>query len=99
MFILYRQKSYKRDKQLRRVESVERADNISNAAKDKYDYQMVNLISMENFKDKTLYHSTCIANYMPNWKREPAGDASNESEHAIAFKNLTEVLHDNLFFE
>ena len=60
MFILKTKVLYKRDKQLRRVESVERADNILNAAKDKSDYPMVSLLSMENFKDKTSFVNDSI---------------------------------------
>ena len=58
---------------------------------------MVSLLSINNFKEKALYHSACIANYMLNWKKEPGPDASHESEHDVAFKRLTESLNDDLF--
>ena len=56
--IFCKQKSYKKDRNLKRVESKDRVKNILHAANNKYDFDMVSLIqSVDNFVENTLYHS------------------------------------------
>ena len=68
-----------------RVDSTERVNNILNAAKRQSDYEKFSLLSINNFNEKALYHSVCIAKYMLNLQKEPGPDASHESEHDVAF--------------
>jgi hypothetical protein len=53
-----KQKSYKKDRNLKRVESKDRVKNILHAANNKSDFDMVSLIqSVDNFLENALYHS------------------------------------------
>jgi hypothetical protein len=61
--IFCKQKSYNKDRNLKRVESKDRVKNILHATNNKSDFDMVNLIqSVDNFVENALYHSSCIAN-------------------------------------
>ena len=65
--IFCKQKSYKKDRNLKRVESKDRFKNILHAVNNQSDFDMVSLIqSVDNFLENALYHSSCIANYLLN---------------------------------
>ena len=56
--IFCKQKSYKKDRNLKRVESKDRVKNILHAANNKSDFDIVSLIqSVDNFLENALYHS------------------------------------------
>ena len=62
--IFCKQKSYKKDRNLKRVESKDRVKNKS-------DFDMVSLIqSVDNFVENALYHSSCIANDLLTMKSD-----------------------------
>jgi hypothetical protein len=55
--IFCKQKSYKKDRNLKRVESKDRIKNILHAVNNKSDFDMVSLIqSVDNFVENALYH-------------------------------------------
>jgi hypothetical protein len=86
--IFCKQKSYK---------SKDRVKNIRPAAKNKSDFDMVNLIqSVDNFLENALYHSSCIANYLLNMKSDTVS-VEKETEHAGAFQQFIDSLRDDLF--
>ncbi|CAG2254030.1 unnamed protein product [Mytilus edulis] len=62
--IFCKHKSYKRDKNLRHLESDERLQKISELADHKRDLELKSLLFSEEFKSKALYHKACIANYL-----------------------------------
>ncbi|CAG2217813.1 unnamed protein product [Mytilus edulis] len=62
--IFCKHKSYKRDKNLRHLESDERLQKISELADHKRDLELKSLLFSEEFKSKALYHRACIANYL-----------------------------------
>ncbi|CAG2229296.1 unnamed protein product [Mytilus edulis] len=62
--IFCKHKSYKRDKNLRHLESDERLQKISELADHKRDLELKSLFFSEEFKSKALYHRACIANYL-----------------------------------
>ena len=69
--IFCKQKSYKKDRNLKGVEPKDRVKNILHAANNKSDFDMVSLIqSVDNFLENALYHSSCIANYLSNMKSD-----------------------------
>ena len=69
--IFCKQKSYKKDRNLKCVESKDRVKNILHAANNKSDFDMVSLIqSVDNFVENALYHSSCIANDLLNIKSD-----------------------------
>jgi biotin synthase-like enzyme len=62
--IFCKQKSYKKDRNLNRVESKDRVKNILHAANNKSDFDMFSLIqSVDNFVQNALYHSSCAVNF------------------------------------
>ena len=57
--IFCKQKKYKKDRNLKRVESKDRVKKILHAANNKSDFDMVSLIqSVYNFLENALYHSS-----------------------------------------
>jgi hypothetical protein len=95
--IFCKQKSYKKDRNLKRVESKDRVKNILHAANNKSDFDMVSLIqSVDNFLENALYHSSCIANYLLNMKSDTV-PVEKESEHASAFQQFIDSIRDDLF--
>jgi hypothetical protein len=55
--IFCKHKSYKKDRNLKRVESKDRVKNILHAVNNKSDFDMVSLIqSVDNFVENALYH-------------------------------------------
>ena len=82
---------------LKRVESKDRVQNILHAANNKSDFDMVSLIqSVDNFLENALYHSSCIANYILNMKSDTV-PVEKESEHASAFQQFIDSIRDDLF--
>ena len=95
--ILSKQKSYKKDRNLKRVESKDRVKNILHPANNKSDFDMVSLIqSVYNFLENALYHSSCIANYLLDMKSDTV-PVEKESEHASAFRQFIDSIRDDLF--
>ena len=95
--IFCKQKSYKKDRNLKRVEFKDRVKNILHAANYKSDFDMVSLIqSVGNFLENALYHSSCIANYLLNMKSDTV-PVEKESEHASAFQQFIDSIRDDLF--
>jgi hypothetical protein len=96
-YIFCKQKSYKTDRNLKRVESKDRVKNMLHAANNKSDFDMVSLIqSVDNFLENALYHSSCIANYLLNVKSDTV-PVEKESEHASAFQQFIDSIRDDLF--
>ena len=92
-----KEKSYKKDRNLKRVESKDRVKNILHAANNKSDFDMVSLIqSVDNFLENALYHSSCIANYLLSMKSDTV-PVEKESEHANAFQKFIDSIRDDLF--
>jgi hypothetical protein len=97
--IFCKQKSYKKDRNLKHVESKDRVKNILHAANNKSNFDMVSLIqSVDNFLENALYHSSCIyiANYLLNMKSDTV-PVEKESEHASAFRQFIDSIRDDLF--
>ena len=95
--IFCKQKSYKKDRNLKSVESKDRVKNILHAANNKSDFDMVSLIqSVDNFLENALYHSSCIGNYLLSMKSDPV-PVETESEHASAFQQFIDSIRDDLF--
>ena len=95
--IFCKQKSYKKDRNLKRVKSKDRIKNILHAVNNKSDFDMVSFIqSVDNFLENALYHSACIANYLLNMKSDTV-PVEKESEHAGAFQQFIDSLRDDLF--
>ena len=95
--IFCKQKSYKKDRNLKRVESKDRVKNILHAANNKSDFDMVSLIqSVDIFLENALYHSSCIANYLLSMKSDTV-PVEKESEHASAFQQFIDSIRDDLF--
>ena len=96
-----RQKAIKKDKKLKRIESSERVKYILNAARGKFDYDLLSLLTVDDVQEKAQYHSACITNYLLKWKKEYSADnystIKNESEHDIALKQFLNILHHDLF--
>ena len=79
--IFCKQKSYKKDRNLKRVESKDRVKNILHAANNKSDFDMVSLIQLvDNFVENALYH-------LLNMKSDTV-PVEKESEHASAFRQF-----------
>jgi hypothetical protein len=95
--IFCKQKSYKKDRNLKRVESKDRIKNILHAANNKSDFDIVSFIqSVDNFLENALYHSSCIANYLLSMKSDTV-PVEKESEHASAFRQFIDSIRDDLF--
>ena len=90
--IFCRQKAIKKDRKLKRIESSERVKYILNAARGKFHYDLLSLLTVDDVQEKAQYHSACITNYLLKWKKEHSADnystIKNESEHDIAFKKF-----------
>jgi hypothetical protein len=56
-----RQKSIKKDIKLKRIESSERVKYILNAARGKFDYDLLSLLTVDDVQEKAQYHSALIA--------------------------------------
>ena len=99
--IFCRQKAIKKDRKLKRIESSERVKYILNAARGKFHYDLLSLLTVDDVQEKAQYHSACITNYLLKWKKEHSADnystIKNESEHDIAFKKFLDILHHDLF--
>jgi hypothetical protein len=63
--IFCRQKVIKKDRKLKRIESSERVKYILNAARGKFHYDLLSLLTVDDVQEKAQYHSTCITNYYP----------------------------------
>jgi hypothetical protein len=61
--IFCRQKAIKKDRKLKRTESSERVKYILNAARDKFDYDLLSLLTVDDVQKKAQYHSACIISY------------------------------------
>jgi hypothetical protein len=96
-----RQKAIKKGRKLERIASSERVKYILNAARGKFDYDLLSLLTVDDVQEKAQYHSACITNYLLKWKKEHSADNystfKNESEHDIAFKKFLDILHHDLF--
>jgi hypothetical protein len=58
--IFCRQKAIKKD----RIESSQRFKYILNAARGKFDYDLLSLLTVDDVQEKAQYHSACITNYL-----------------------------------
>jgi hypothetical protein len=69
------------------VQTRERVKYILNAARGKFDYNLLSLFTVDDVQEKAQYHSACITNYLLKWKKEYSADnysaIKNESEHDI----------------
>jgi hypothetical protein len=54
-----RQKAIKKDRKLTRIESSERVKYIFNAARGKFDYDLLSLLTVDGVQEKAQYHSAC----------------------------------------
>ena len=99
--IFCRQKAIKKDRKFNRIENSERVKYILNAARSKFHYDLLSLLTVDDVQEKAQYHSACIANYLLKWKKDHSADnystIKNESEHDIAFKKFLDILHRDLF--
>jgi hypothetical protein len=99
--IFCRQKAIKKDRKFKRIESSERVKYILNAARGKFHYDLLNLLTVDDVQEKAQYHSACITNYLLKWEKDHSADnystIKNESEHDIAFKKFIDILHHDLF--
>ena len=68
--IFCRQKAIQKD----RIESSQRLKYILNAARGKFDYDLLSLLTVDDVQEKAWYHSACIANYLLKWKKEHSAD-------------------------
>ena len=95
------QKTIKKDRKLKRIKSSIRVKYILNAARGKFDYDLLSLLTVDDVQEKAQYHSACITNFLLKWKKEHSADnystIKNESEHDIAFKKFLDILHHDLF--
>jgi hypothetical protein len=94
--ICCRHKAIKKDNKLKCIESSERVKYILNAARGKFDYDLLSLLTVDDVQEKAQYHSACITYYLLKWKKEHSA-IKNESEHDIAFKTFLDILHHDLF--
>jgi hypothetical protein len=66
---------------------VDKPSDILNAARGKFDYDLLSLLTVDDVQEKAQYHSACITNYLLKWKKEHSADnystIKNESEHDI----------------
>jgi hypothetical protein len=58
--IFCRQKSIKKDRKLKRIGSSERVKYILNAARGKFHYDLLSLLTVDDVQEKAQYHSACI---------------------------------------
>jgi hypothetical protein len=72
--IFCRQKSIKKDIKLKRIESSERVKYILNAARGKFHYDLLSLLTVDDVQEKAQYHSACITNYLLKWKKNHSAD-------------------------
>jgi hypothetical protein len=83
--IFCRQKAIKKDRKLKRIESSECVKYILNAARGKFEYDLLSLLTVDDVQEKAQYHSACITNYLLKWRKEHSADnystIKNESEH------------------
>ncbi|CAG2222484.1 unnamed protein product [Mytilus edulis] len=95
--IFCKHKSYKRDKNLRHLESDERLQKISELADHKRDLELKSLLFSEEFKSKALYHRACIANYLLSIpKKEQFNDEVDISVHDKAFQSFVGHINEDL---
>ena len=94
--ICCRHKAIKKDNKLKCIKSSERVKYILNAARGKFDYDLLSLLTVDDVQEKAQYHSACITYYLLKWKKEHSA-IKNESEHDIAFKTFLDILHHDLF--
>jgi hypothetical protein len=77
-------------------ENSERVKYILKAARGKFDYDLLSLLTVDDVQEKVQYHSACITNYLLKWIKEHRADnystIKNESEHDIAFKKFVDCL-------
>jgi hypothetical protein len=88
-------------RKFKRIESSERVKYILNAARGKFHYDLLSLLTVDDVQKKAQYHSACITNYLLKWKKDHSADnystIKNESEHDIALKKFLDILHHDLF--
>jgi hypothetical protein len=68
------QKAIKKDRKLKRIENSERVKYILKAARGKFDYDLLSLLTVDDVQEKVQYHSACITNYLLKWKKEHRAD-------------------------
>jgi hypothetical protein len=98
--IFCRQQAFKKDRKFKRIESSECVKYILNAARGKFHYDLLSLLTVDDVQEKAQYHSACITNYLLKWKKDHSADnystIKNESEHDIAFKKFLDILYHDL---
>jgi hypothetical protein len=74
-WIFCRQNVIKKDRKLKRIKSSERVKYILNAARGKFHYDLLSLLTVDDVLEKAQYHSACITNYFLKWKKEHSADS------------------------
>lgn len=98
--IICKQKSYKRDSKLHRIETFERDEQLKHAAEACNDEELLLRIRGEDLiAREALYHNTCIKQYL----RNAPSDYSKHvhipipSCHDAAFNELLTEIHNDIF--
>ncbi|CAG2200099.1 unnamed protein product [Mytilus edulis] len=91
-------KTFKKDRKLRKVESNDRKDNLRRSAFEKNDLRMLQMMDDKAFFDNAVYHKGCITKYLlSKAKSESLNIASSILDHDTAFRSLISDVHEDLF--
>ncbi|VDI78141.1 Hypothetical predicted protein [Mytilus galloprovincialis] len=83
--IFCKNKTYKKDAKLHKVESEDRIKNILEAARINSDHEIESTVLHENFTENALDHSACITKYL---LKTPQKLKAESSDHDTAFVKL-----------
>ncbi|VDI47141.1 Hypothetical predicted protein [Mytilus galloprovincialis] len=91
--IFCKNKTYKKDAKLHKVESEDRIKNILEAARINSDHEIESTVLHENFTENALYHSACITKYL---LKTPQKVKAESSDHDTAFVKLVSEINSDL---
>ena len=94
--IFCKNKSYKKDKKLHKIESEDRMKNILETARCKSDSAMEYLVSHEYFCDSARYHSACFTKYLLKTHTDNVKEETESSVHDLAFQKLISEIDTEL---
>jgi len=94
--IFCKNKTFKKDTKLHKLETEERKRNILEVAKRKSDSEIEHLVLHEHFIENGLYHSPCMRNYLLRTGKINDSEETESFIHETAFHKFISLIHEDL---
>jgi hypothetical protein len=69
---------------------------ILNAARGKFHYDLLCLLTVDDVQEKAQYHSTCITNYLLKWKKDHSADNYSTIKNESVTLSLLTFYHNRI---